>query len=135
MRKNIGNNGKDLTSCDTIVMERVLSSYYNSGLVVVEHDWVLRVAACPVQPHVALRLRFFACFPEHLQRRFIGMQHYTENQTSAQFLVDWLQIVPRAAQHPVGHRLPGEIDLLAVEIPLYPVDRARPSQNLCKPPM
>ena len=41
--------------------------------VIIEHDGMFRIAARPVQPHIALRLRFLAWLAEHLQRRFVGM--------------------------------------------------------------
>jgi len=45
-------------------------------LVVIQHDRLLRVPACPVQPHVALALRRLAFFMQHLQCGFIRMKHF-----------------------------------------------------------
>lgn len=57
------------------------------GLIFVQNDWMLRVAACTVQPHIALG---FCCLPrlsKHLQLRFIGVNDIMLYQLLMQHLV------------------------------------------------
>ena len=65
----------------------------------IQHDGVLRVPACPIQPHIALALWLLPRLIHKLQPVFL-----TQHQ-------------------PVGHSLPGKLHALPFQLLLLPVQR------------
>lgn len=54
-------------------------------------------------------------FLQHLQGRFIGVQHRLLTKLFAQRIVDRPQPLLRSVQQPVGHGLPGQLQALALK--------------------
>ena len=65
------------------------------GTVLIQHNGMLRVPACPVQPHVALALGGFPRFPQYLQRCLVRVEHIPLYQTFMQLPVYRFQPILR----------------------------------------
>ena len=48
--------------------------YLSVCLILTEHDVPVRIAACPVQLHIAVCMRTFARLMQHQQRGFVCME-------------------------------------------------------------
>ena len=101
------------------------------GLVLIQDNGLLRTAAGPVQPHIGLAGGGTPRFLQHLQGRFVGVQHRLLTKLLAQRIVDWPQPLLRSVQQPVGHGLPGQLQALALKFLLQPVQWGVHDKFLC----
>ena len=96
---------------------------FSVGLVLIEHNVPVRVAARSVQPHIAVRVRTFSRLMQHLQRGFICMKNLPLYQFPVQAFVYGLQPVLCRAQNPARHGLPGQMNAHAFKLLFLPVQR------------
>ena len=96
---------------------------FSVGLVLIEHNVPVRVAARSVQPHIAVRMCTFSRLMQHLQRGFICMKNLPLYQFPVQAFVYGLQPVLCRAQNPARHGLPGQMNAHAFKLLFLPVQR------------
>ena len=60
---------------------------------------------------------------QHLQRRFVGMEHLTAKQFPVERIVNRRQVVCRSPQNPVGHGLSAQRNALTFQLLLLTVQR------------
>ena len=96
---------------------------FSGGLVLIQHNGLLRTAAGAVQPHVGLAGGGTSRLFQHLQGRLIRVQHRLPAKPFMQRIVDRPQPFLRSLQQPVGHGLPGQLQALPIEFLFQPVHK------------
>ena len=90
-------------------------------LILIEHDGLIRIAARPVQPHIAVRVRALSRFMQHLQRCLVCVKNLPLHQFTVQAFVYGLQPVLCRAQNPTRHGLPGQMHAHALKLLLLAI--------------
>lgn len=72
----------------------------------------LSVSAGSVKLHIGTSGGRLTLLMQYLQRSFVTVQHLLLTQLLVQYNIDGLQPVSRCCQQPVGHGLPGQLQLL-----------------------
>ena len=91
--------------------------------VLVQHNGMFRIPACPVQPHITLAPSCPALQFQHLQRGLVRVEHLPLEEPPVQFLIYRFQPVLRHPQHPVAHGLPAQLHACPVPLLFLPVQR------------
>ena len=96
---------------------------FAAWLVLIQNDGSFCATTGPVQPHIGLAGSGLSGLFQYLQSRFVSMQNGLLTKLSVQYIVNRTQPGIRGVQHPICHRLPGQLQSLAAKLLLQAVQR------------
>ena len=90
-------------------------------LVFIQDDWGISISLSrPIDPHVTLTVRRTPIL-RYFDRSLIGLQHMEEVHPVMKVIIKGPQIPVGTLDHPVGHYLPGDMDVIAQEFLADPI--------------